>query len=711
MSEDKAANAATEFNLAQNPLVTPPALPNGAPALQQIKDEHLEPAFDWALEQSKKNIDAITSNPDAPTFENTIEALEFASQDLRRMELVFENLMLMYSNDEKSRIEEEVVSEKVIPHKNNIFFNQDLFSRVKEVYEHADRSRLSVEQKTLLEETYTDFAAKGADLEPELQEEFSELSQRLAVLTSQYRKNVQKDQDSYELLIDDINELKGVPPIVISSLAQAAKKAGHEGKWMVKLNPTCFQVIRYADNRDLRETIHKAFAAIGNNPPNDNKPLIKEILEIREQKAQLLGYQHHGDFVTSRRMAGSADTVLDFLEKNRAVYHAAAQEEFDELEDYALATGEISQLEAWDWSYYSAKLEQEQFDLDPQELQQYFELGKVVDGLFKHAEKLFNLSFVEANDKYERSSDDMNAYEVFDNDKGELIGVFYTDYYQREGKKAGAWASTFRDRGDYEGVNQVPIVTNCCNYPEPTDDFPTLLTFDQVTTAFHEFGHALHALLGQGRFPRLNGFNVKWDFVEFPSQIQEQWAAEQEVLKSFAVHHETGEPISEELIEKNKAASQFHGGTAGLGQTRYALLDMIMHTTPSADIGDIVDFENQVNKSTSFFGPAQDAKTAAFNHIFGSADDGYDAGYYSYKWAEVIDADGFTAFQKNGLYDEATADALKVMYSSGSTVPPDELFHKFMGRDPDPSALFEREGVAHHVNHSTAPDAPQHKPK
>ena len=688
--------AKAQFDLSQNPLVNPPAIPYGAPALDIIEDAHFEPALIWALDKAKANIDAIVNNTDAPTFENTIEALAFASEELSRVSLAFDNISLVNDSDILSDVEERIIAGDVTEFETTLYFNQDLFQRVKAVYDDKDNLTLTTEQRVLLENTFRAFESKGANLPQAQQDEFLDIQKKLSTTTQKYKNNALKHRDAYEKLIDDEALLDGVPDLIKQSLAQEAKKNGHDGKWLIKLNPTGTSVITYADDRALRQELFEALDRVGNEDPYDNKPLIVEILNLRQRAAELLGYAHHGDYVTSDRMAKSADTVLDFLAKNKAAYHDKAEEEFETVKNYALATGEISTFEPWDRGYYTQKYKKDAFDYDPQELRKYFKLENVVDGLFQHAEKLFNVSFTDANDTYPRYDESMNAYEVHDKDSGDFLGVFYTDYFARDGKSSGAWKHVFRDRSDYQGQNMPAIVINCCNYPEPTDDTPTLLTFREVETAFHEFGHALHALLGQGRFPSITGTNVKRDFVEFPSQIQENWAGEKEVLDTFARHYQDDTPLPQDLLDKSKEAGAFGKATMGFGQTRLGLFDMVLHTSGEiASVDELIDIANNIQAQTSFF--PTDLKDpnlmiSTFGHLF-SDPLHYSAAYYGYKWAEVLDADGFTAFTENGLYDRASADALKVIYQSGGTVPPDELYRNFMGRDPDPDALYIREGV------------------
>jgi len=699
-------NASQSFSNSQNPLINPPVIANGAPALDLIKAEHFEPAFKWGLKQAQNELDALINNPDAPTFENTIEALAFLGQDLSRIYGIYANIDSIDMRDEIIDITKNVIIPEISPFYSKISFNKALFQRVQAVYAQKDTLSLTTEQKVLLEETYKSFADNGANLPQAEQDEIIKVNQNLKRLTTQYSENVNKSQKIYSKLIDDAAELSGIPDEIIAELSEAAEAKGHKGKWLITFENiyTILEIQTYADNRDLRRELTAARGEVANAAPYDNNPVIKEILALRERKAKLLGHNNHADYVLSDRMAGNGQTALDFVEENRAGYYNAAKADFEEVKQYALNTDGITDFDRHDFYYYSEKLKKDKFGFDTQELKPYFSLDNVLDGLFQHVEKLFNISFKGADDKYPVYHEDMHAYEVYDKDDSRLVGVFYTDYFARADKKGGAWANMFRGAGKYKGAQQVPLVVNCCNYSKPTKDYPSLLSYDDVETAFHEFGHGLHALLGNGEYESLTGFNVKWDFVEFPSHLQENWVKQKEVLQSFATHHKTGAVIPDDLIDKNIAASQFQQPYQGLRQSYLGLIDLKLHTTPADQIGDLIDFDNDVAGTAGFFPASQSTSLCSFSHIF-SSPVGYAAGYYSYKWAEALEADAFTAFEAKGLYDRPTADALKVIYSAGGTVPPDQLFKNFMGRDPDPAAMFRRAGV--NTNNAAVPTPPK----
>jgi len=682
-----------EFNLLTNPLVNPPALPYGAPPLSQVREEHFEPALDWAIAVQKQEITAITDNPDEPDFENTIEALEFSGRDIGRVSSIFSFIDSVSTTPELQRLSEDVFSPKLSDVGSDILFNEKLFARVKHVYERRDTLTLTGEQRTLLDNTYKSFAQSGADLPDDKKEQLRRINTDLARVTSLFRKNLTKATGAYEKIIDDAAQLDGVPERALRQYADAAEKAGHPGKWLIRLAPPPEDIFDYATDAALRQEIHKANATRATSGEWDNQGNILEILKLRHEKAAILGYGSHADYILSDRMAESAGNVASFLENNREVYAQAAKKEFEELKAYALATDGVTEIKPWDTAFYARRLREEKFDVDMEAFRPYFELEAVTKGLFEHAERLFDIKIEGANGKYQLLNDEMKAYEVTDNKTGALLGVFYTDYYARPGlKRGGAWMTTFRNGGIENGQMAVPLVLNCCNFAKPVPGQPTLLSPREVTTLFHEFGHGLHGLLGKGRYPSLTGTQVKRDFVELPSQLMENWVMQPEVLNRFARHYQTGATLPTELVDKLITSQQFRNGTAGLRQTRFALLDMAYHTQDPSTV-DIARTEEKVYGEKPLTDKFPGLISTGFNHIFGSSV-GYSVGYYSYKWAEVLEADIFERFKEKGLYDPETARRLReTIYEKGGSEPPQKLFEDMMGRKPDPAALFRREGL------------------
>lgn len=700
--------AKQDFALAHNPLVNPPSVPNGAPAFDKIEPKHFMPALDWAIAQAEANIEAIKTNSDTPTFENTIEALEFATADLTRVQLVFDNLTLSHTNEDLEAIEEDFMA-KITELSNNISLDDDIFARVKAVYDNKSALTLTTEQNTLLESSYKGFVRSGAELGATGKQRIREIDEELSKLTTKYGTNVKKDEGEYQRVIDDKADLDGVPERVIERYAHAATEAGMSGKYLVSMSPPPMEIVSYATDRALRQEMYEAMYSTGNGGAYDNNPIMIEIVKLRHEKAQLLGYQNHSDFVLSERMAGSQKTVEDFLEKNRKAYKPKAEQEIQAIKDFANDKDGLTDFMPWDYAYYSRQLKEETFQIDMEEVREYFELDAVVDGMFRHAEKLFGIEVTNVDGKYPVYDPDVSAYEIHDAKSGDLVGVFYTDYFAKPGqKKPGAWMNIFRNAGlDENGQMQVPIVINNMNLPKPVPGTPSLISIRDVETLFHEFGHGLHGLLGEGTYPSLTGTAVKWDFVELPSQVQENWATEQDVLNTYAFHHETGDVIPADMVQKIKDMSNFSSGYVGLRQTNLGLIDLAWHTTDPSDLTDANDLEEAVAKTSSVMPWTGHPMSPAFGHLFSDAI-GYSSGYYSYKWAEVLDADVFEAFKEAGLYDEELGEQLRAtIYSKGGTEAPDEIYRQMMGRDPDPDALFRREGIISDQDQGDAPQARQ----
>jgi peptidyl-dipeptidase Dcp len=675
-----------------NPLLEPSDLPYGAPPLDVIKPEHFLPAMRITMAEAKQQIADIKNNPANPSFENTIEALELAGQALSRVTGIFGNLSGANSSEALQAIEEEISVESV-KHANDILMDADLFARVKAVHDNRASLKLNPEQSMLLEETYKSFVRSGALLDEEKKQELRAVDEKLAALGTVFKNNTLKATASYEKIIDDEAELAGLPARVKAQYKANAEAKGHAGKWLIRLSPPPVDIAEYAENRALREEIYKARSDIAFGGAFDNRPVVLEIVQQRRKKAELLGYDDYASYVLAERMAKDSKTVMDFLKTNESVYRPAADEFLSKVQDYAQKTDGLTELKPWDMGYYSRKLKEETYKLNLEDLRPYFDLEKVLEGLRRHAEKLFNIDLVETKDKYPVYHEDVKVYEVKDKSSGEMIGLFYADYYARPGAKSnGAWMNTFRNRGLSDtGENEFSLVTNTCNFAKPTPGHPTLLSLDEVRTVFHEFGHGLHALMAKGNYRSLTGTNVKWDFVELPSQLQENWAKQQEVLDTFARDPKTGQPLPTELVKKIHDMENFDAGYMGLRQTFFGLLDMKWHTTDPKTIKSVEDLEDGVISKSWIFPREAGTQSTAFGHLFSG---GYAAGYYSYKWAEALEADVFSVFESKGLYDRGTADKLRdTIYARGGTEDPEKIFFSMMGRKLDPAALFRREGL------------------
>ncbi|HRJ65635.1 MAG TPA: M3 family metallopeptidase [Alphaproteobacteria bacterium] len=674
-----------------NPLLEPSKLPYGAPPLDSVKVEHFLPAQKAGIAEAKADIQAIKANSAPATFENTIEALEFAGRTLSRVMTVFGNISAAASSDALRAIEGDL-KVAAVKHSNDIMMDADLFKRVKEVYDQKDSLKLSGEQRMLLEETYKGFVRSGALLDETQKSRLREISEKMTELRTEYKNNSLKSVAAYQKVIDDESELAGVPERAKAAYREAAEAAGLTGKFVVKLSPPPLDIMAYCENRALREEISRALANVAYKDEFDNTKNAMEIAKLRHEAAGIMGYDSHAAFVLDNRMAKTPEAVNDFLAKNEKVYRPAAEEYLQKVKDYAQKTDGIADFKPWDMAYYGRKLKEEEFSLSMESLRPYFDLEKVLEGMRKHAEKLFNIDMTEVKGKYPVYHEDVKVYEVTDKKTGEMIGLFYGDYYARPGAKSGgAWMNTFRNRGIEDGENQFAIVTNVCNFQKPTKDHPTLLSIDEVRTVFHEFGHGLHALLAKGDYASLTGTNVKWDFVELPSQLQENWAKQKEVLDTFARHYKNGDLLAEDLIKKVNDMENFDAGYVGLRQTFLGKLDMAWHGGDPKNIKGVEELEDKLIAETWLFPRAAGPMSTSFGHIFSG---GYSAGYYSYKWAEVLEADMFEEFEQKGLYDRATGDRLRdTIYAQGGTRDPMDIFKDAKGREPDPNALFRREGL------------------
>jgi len=670
-----------------NPLLSPF---DTAP-FSQIKNEHFKPAFLQSIEDARAEIDAITENTDAPTFENTIEALEFSGQQLDRISSIFFNLNSAETNEEIQKIAQEI-SPLLSEFGNDITLNQALFKRVKAVYDQKDDLELSVEQSTLLDKKYKGFSRNGANLSEDKKKRLREIDAKLSKLKLTFGENVLAETNKYQLHLTDEADVDGLPEGEKEAAAQLAISKGKEDGWMVTLDyPSYIPFMKYAKNRALRKELSLAFGSKGfHNDELDNQENVLEIAKLRFERANLLGYKTHADFVLEERMAETPKEVHSFLNELLEKAKPAAEREFKQLEDFAKKLDRIDQLEKWDNSYYSEKLKQKLFNLNDEKLKPYFKLENVINGVFKVAENLFDLQFVEVND-IEKYHDEVRTFKVYDADKN-FISLFYADFHPRTGKRGGAWMTSFKSQWKRNGKNVRPHISNVCNFTPSTKNKPSLLTFNEVTTLFHEFGHGLHGMLANTTYPSLSGTSVFWDFVELPSQILENWCYEKEALELFAKHYETGETISMELVQKIKESATFQEGMQTLRQLSFGLLDMSWHGIDPTSITNVKAHEDEAFKDTSLY-PAtpETCMSTAFSHIFQG---GYSSGYYSYKWAEVLDADAFAYFKEKGIFNKEVSNKFKDnILSKGGTENPMTLYKKFRGAAPKVDALLERAGL------------------
>ncbi|KGO87400.1 peptidase M3 [Flavobacterium rivuli WB 3.3-2 = DSM 21788] len=655
-----------------------------------IKTEDFLPALKEGIEIARKEIDIIVNNPDEPTFENTTVAMSYSGDVLERASGIFFNLHSAETNDEIQKIAVEV-SPLLSEFGNDIRLNKALFERVKAVYNNKANLNLTPEQTTLLDKQYKSFSRNGANLPEEKKARLREVDKELSKLSLEFGENVLAETNAYQLHITDEKDLSGLPEGTIEAARELAKDAGKEG-WIFTLDhPSYIPFVTYADNRELRKEIAIAFGARafrGNE--YDNREIVLQIVKLRHERANLLGYASHADFVLEERMAESPVKVKTFLKDLLAKAKPAAEREFAELTAFAKEVDGIEQLEKWDGAYYSEKLKQKLFNLDDEKLKPYFKLENVLNGAFVIAGKLYGLKFKEVQDidKYHK---DVTTYEVTGED-GNLVAIFYADFFPRKGKRNGAWMTSYKSQYVKDAINERPHVSIVCNFTKPTETKPSLLTFNEVTTLFHEFGHALHGMLADTIYPSLSGTSVYWDFVELPSQVMENWCYEPEALALFAHHYQTGEVIPIEYINKIKESASFQEGIATMRQLSFGLLDMGWHSEDPSGITDLKAFETAQFAATQLYPDvAGNAMSTAFSHIFQG---GYASGYYSYKWAEVLDADAFEYFQEKGIFDRETATKFKEnVLSKGGTEHPMLLYKRFRGQEPKPEALLKRAGL------------------
>ena len=655
-----------------------------------IKTEEYLPAFKEGIASAKAEIDAIVNNTETPTFENTIEAMAFSGATLDRISSIFFNLHSAETNDELQQIAQEV-SPLLSEFGNDVRLNADLFKRVKTVYDSKANLNLTPEQITLLDKKYKSFSRNGANLSEEKKNQLREIDKELSKISLEFGENVLAETHAFQLHLTDEKDLSGLPEGTIEAAKEIAQSQEKEG-WVFTLDyPSYVPFLTYGDNRELRKKLAIAFGAKGfQKNEHDNEQIVLDIARLRFERAKLLGYASHAHFVLEERMAENPEKVNTFLNNLLEKAKPAAVNEFEQLSEFAKDLDGIETLEKWDGAYYSEKLKQQLFNLDDEKLKPYFKLENVLEGAFTVSNKLFGLTFVEVN-SIEKYHPDVKTYEVKDI-KGDLVSIFYADFFPRKGKRNGAWMTSYKSQYVLGGNNERPHVSIVCNFTKPTETKPSLLTFNEVTTLFHEFGHALHGMLADTVYPSLSGTSVYWDFVELPSQIFENWCYEPEALALFAHHYETGEVIPTEYIQKIKESASFQEGLATMRQLSFGLLDMAWHGQDPTGITSIKDFETEQFASTKLYPDVKEnAMSTSFSHIFQG---GYSSGYYSYKWAEVLDADAFEYFKEQGIFNSEVAQKFKEnILSKGGTEHPMVLYKRFRGSEPKPDALLKRAGL------------------
>lgn len=670
----------------QNPLLVPF---DQAP-FSKIKNEHFKPAFLTAIEQARNEIDAIVANDKEPTFKNTIAALDYSGHLLDRVSSIFFNLNSAETNEKIQKIAQEV-SPLLSEFGNDITLNEDLFKKVKTVYDQRSSLDLTVEEQTLLDKRYKSFSRNGANLSEDKKQRLREIDTKLAKLSLKFGENILAETNAYQMHLTKEADLDGLPDGAKEAAAQLAKSKEKKG-WLITLDyPSYIPFMKYAKNRVLRKELSIAFGSKAfKNDALDNQENVLQIVNLRHERSNLLGYKTHAHFVLEERMAEAPEKVISFLDELLTKAKPAAKKEFDQLAQFAKELDGIDHLEKWDGSYYAEKLKQKLFDLDDEKLKPYFKLENVIDGVFKVAEKLFGLTFKEVFnvDTYHK---EVKTFEVYDENKN-FVSLFYADFHPRPGKRGGAWMTSFKSQFRKNGTDSRPHISNVCNFTPSTQTKPSLLTFNEVTTLFHEFGHGLHGMLANTTYPSLSGTSVYWDFVELPSQVLENWCYEKEALELFARHYKTGESIPMDLVDKIKASATFQEGIATLRQISFAKLDMEWHGQDPSSIKSVKEFETSAFKGTQLYPETpQTCMSTAFSHIFQG---GYASGYYSYKWAEVLDADAFAYFKEKGIFNKNVASKFKEhVLSKGGTEKPMVLYKRFRGAEPKIEALLERAGL------------------
>ena len=672
-----------------NPFLNDYETPFKIPPFEEIEFAHYEPAFDIGMKEHLKEIEEIANNQQEPTFENTIEAMERSGETLDKVANVFFNLLGSNTNDDMDALAMKI-SPKLSAHNDSILLNKELFKRIKELFDNKGSFNLTTEQNRLLEETYKRFIRSGANLDNQSMERLTQINSSLSSLSVQFDQNVLKETNSYSMVIENEEDLDGLPAEEIRQASLLADLEGQSGKWVFKpTRVSMYPFLTYSTQRDLREELYNSYIQRGDNDNEyDNKEIIAEMISLRKEKASMMGFDSHSDYVLDNTMAKTPENVNKLLQTIWKPGVEKAKGEVEEMQKLISDEGGNFELAAWDWWHYSEKLRQEKFDFKEEEVKPYFSEDKVLAGAFDVAQKLFDITFTERNDlpKYREN---IRSFIVEDLNK-KVIGIFYTDFTLRPNKGGGAWMNTFRSQSKFDG-EIIPIVINVCNFPPENADGVSLLSFEQVETLFHEFGHGLHGLLSDAQYPSLSGTSVTRDYVEFPSQMMENWAREPSVIKTFAKHYETGETIPEDLLNKISAAGTFNEGFATTEYVAAAHLDMAYHTDQGL-IEDIDKFEDETLNDLGLIPEIESRyRSTYFGHIFAG---GYSSGYYSYLWTEVLEADAFEAFKDKGLFDKETADKLKkYVYAAGNTDDLMTQYVRFRGKEPEIEPLLKKRGL------------------
>lgn len=674
-----------------NPLLSPFSGNHNTIPFNSISIEHFKPAILEGVAQAKKEIEDIKNNNEPANFENTIAAYETNGKLLGEVAGIFFNLNSANTSDEMQLLAKEL-SSILTNYSNEVQLDEKLYQKIKEAYSNADRSSLSDESIYLMEKIYRSFVRNGANLSPEKKEVLKDINSQLSTLKLTFGENVLKDSNQYEMWLTNEADLDGLPESSKDAAKMMAKEKEQDDKWLVNLDyPSFLPFMKYATNRDLRKELYLAFGARGFNKNDfNNESTLKKISALRQQKAELLGYNSHASFTLEERMAKEPANVFDLWDELLESALPKAKKEIEEVTELATKLDGISDLERWDFSYYSEKLKLQKFAINDELLKPYFQLEKVISGAFETASRLFGLTFIES-DEIEKYHEDVQTYIVKDAD-GNDISVLYADFFPRPSKRNGAWMTSYKGQNKYNGKNQRPIISIVCNFTKPTETKPSLLTFGEVTTLFHEFGHALHGMLADGHYESLSGTSVFWDFVELPSQLMENWCYEPECLNIFAKHYQTDENIPLELIQKIKDSINFQSAYQTVRQVSLGQLDMAWHNGPVAEDLSVYDVESKSGEKTALFSPLESTVTStAFSHIFSG---GYSAGYYSYKWAEVLEADAFEYFKEKGIFNSEVAQSFKDnILSKGGSADPMELYKKFRGKAPSSQALLKKSGL------------------
>lgn len=677
-------------NNMDNPFLRESSAPFGAPEFDKIRNEHYLPAFEQGIAEAKAEIDAIVANTEEPTFENTIEAMEYAGQTLNGVASVFYALMEANTNDEMQQIAEQI-SPMLTDYSMYVSLNAPLFERVKAVYEKKDELGLDQDQLKLLEDNYKSFVRGGANLSDEDKELYSKWSGELSLLTLQFSKNVLAATNAYVLNITDEADLAGLPEFVRTMAAETAAEKGLEG-WAFTLDaPSYSPFLKYSENRQLRKDIWTAYNTRAAGGEFDNTEIVRQIVDLRIKMANILGYETYADYALEERMAKNKTTVNEFIKNLLEPSMEYAKKDVADVYAFARKNGfEGPKLESWDFSYWSEKYQQAEYSLSAEELKPYFQLESCIDAVFGLASRLYGISFKELDD-VPVYHEDVKVYEVKDAD-GSHLALFYADFFPRASKRGGAWMTDFRGQSIRDGVEYRPFITIVCNFTKPTADAPALITHDELTTFLHEFGHALHGIFAKGRYPSLTGTSVSRDFVELPSQIMENWAFEPEYLNSFAKHYQTGEPIPAELIEKVVAAKNYLAGYGQVRQLHFGYLDMAWHSLTELPAEGTIEFEQKTLAPYAVMPSVEGvAFSPSFSHIFSG---GYSAGYYSYKWAEVLEADAFSLFKEKGIFNTEVSNSFrKNILEKGGAEDEAVIYRNFRGHDPEPQALMEKLGL------------------